>query len=274
MPIRGKPQLAASILLLIAGQSASWLSPVLHVQDGKYLTKALKDIPLVKSVRERLHAAWSELPLQVQEAPAYQDLRAFTIARFPGGAHMLPSPSRGLLLRRLCTAFEARSVLEVGTFTGYSALCFAEAGAQVLSIERCKLQAAAAREILTQTLPRRDISQAAVEVRRGFASDVLPELAGSETYDLIHLDAGMKSYMQFLDLALGGELLAESGVVLADNVLFRGMVTNASARVGGRFQRIAESLHSFNVRYLQEDPRTQGVILPHDDGLAVIWPRT
>ena len=71
-------------MLLIAGQSASWLSPVLHVQDGKYLTKALKDIPLVKSVRERLHAAWSELPLQVQEAPAYQDLRAFTIARFPG----------------------------------------------------------------------------------------------------------------------------------------------------------------------------------------------
>ena len=73
-------------------------------------------------------------------------------------------------------------------------------------------------------------SRILAEVRRGFASDVLPELAGSETYDLIHLDAaarieqssnvaqyrcwtrtaqGMKSYMQFLDLALG-RLMASS----------------------------------------------------------------
>ena len=93
-------------------------------------------------------------------------------------------------------------------------------------------------------------------------------------------------YEEFLDLTLD-DLLAEDGMVLADNVLFRGMVTavpegrrprRPEETVPGpqesevkRFRDIAEKLHAFNVRFLEDDPRTEGLILDQDDGLGIIW---
>ena len=89
----------------------------------------------------------------------------------------------------------------------------------------------------------------------------------------------MKHYSHFLDLSLDSKLLKSDGLVLADNVLFRGLVGRGPDAEGGcsggrpkrRMQEIAEALHQFNVKFLEEDPRTDGVILEEDDGLAVIW---
>jgi predicted O-methyltransferase YrrM len=87
-------------------------------------------------------------------------------------------------------------------------------------------------------------------------------------------------YEEFLDLTLD-DLLAEDGMVLADNVLFRGMVTavpegrrpeeTAQESEVKRFRDIAEKLHAFNLRFLEDDPRTEGLILDQDDGLGIIW---
>ena len=86
-------------------------------------------------------------------------------------------------------------------------------------------------------------------------------------------------YEEFLDLTLD-DLLAD-GMVLADNVLFRGMVTavpegrgpeeTAQESEAKRFWDIAEKLHAFNLRFLVDDPRTEGLILDQDDGLGIIW---
>lgn len=91
----------------------------------------------------------------------------------------------------------------------------------------------------------------------------------------------LQGYQQFLDLALDAGLLAQNGLVLADNVLFRGLVAKVPQRncteVGQsstRLGSIAEKLHRFNLHFLQEDPRTEGLILNQDDGLAIIWRRS
>eukprot|EP00438_Fugacium_kawagutii_P025506 Skav224843 [mRNA] locus=scaffold3408:323843:324691:+ [translate_table: standard] len=197
---------------------------------------------------------WSE----VREPQIYQHLRATTAERFPNGAHMLPSSSRGRLLTKLAAAAGGGKILEVG--------------AQVVTIERCRVQAEAAREFL---------QGAPVLVLEGLAQQVLPQLAAAPScYDVIHLDGAMKSYEDFLNLALEGGLLAEHGMVLADNVLFRGIVTAVSKFKGGcnpleveetRLHDIARKLHAFNLRFLHDDVRTEGLILDQDDGLAIIW---
>ena len=91
----------------------------------------------------------------------------------------------------------------------------------------------------------------------------------------------LQGYQQFLDLALDASLLAQNGLVLADNVLFRGLVAKVPQRnctefgqSSTRLRGIAEKLHRFNLHFLQEDPRTEGLILNQDDGLAIIWRRS
>ena len=212
--------------------------------------------------------------IEVDEPEMYKELRRYTQDLFPGGVHMLPSNARGRLLKRLVTTDCAMKVLEVGTFTGYSALCFAEAGAKVMTLERCPIQAEAAREFLENSGAKHRI-----RVLQGLAQELLPRL-GSQ-FEVIHLDGSMKSYQQFLDLALDASLLAQNGLVLADNVLFRGLVAKVPQRnctefgqSSTRLRGIAEKLHRFNLHFLQEDPRTEGLILNQDDGLAIIWRRS
>ena len=95
-----------------------------------------------------------------------------------------------------------------------------------------------------------------MEVREGLAQDLLQErvLELREPFDLIHLDGSMKCYEDFLERILASDLLTKSGVALADNVLFRGLVRQAGGT--GRLKRIARSLHDFNVKFMQEDPRS------------------
>ena len=89
--------------------------------------------------------------------------------------------------------------------------------------------------------------------------------------------AVFQGYETFLNLTLEADLLAEDGLVLADNVLFRGMVTAVGAEVSSpasaRLRDIARKLHAFNLRFLGslDDSRTEGLILEEDDGLAIIW---
>lgn len=91
-----------------------------------------------------------------------------------------------------------------------------------------------------------------MEVREGLAQESVLQLR--EPFDLIHLDGSMKCYDEFLEQILESDLLTQSGVVLADNVLFRGLVRQASG--SGRLRRIGRSLHAFNVRFMQEDARS------------------
>ncbi|CAE8590504.1 unnamed protein product, partial [Polarella glacialis] len=242
---------------------------------------------------------------------------------------------QGLLLQWLCRAFQVKTALELGTFTGYSTLCMALVGVRVVSIERSAGQAAVAREFLERAACRLEGLRPGninnnssnnnsnnnssnnnsnnnnsnnndndnnnnnnllglMDLRVGDARALLPALqaallqpalfvAEGQHFDLVYIDADKKSYPSYYNLALRGGLVNPSGILLADNVLFRGHVLArhaaeppAQAEQGSpgdaRNQRIAAALDAFNCLALAGS-QTEGVILPGKDGLAVAWHR-
>ena len=215
------------------------------------------------------------------EPPAFAALREETRALYPGGAHMVSGAQQGRLLHTLVRLSRASRVLEVGSFTGYAALWMAlalPAGGSLLSLERDDRAAAVA---------RRHLAAAGVadrtEVRLGDALDSLDALpAHSAPFDLVFLDADKKRYGDYYELLLSRGLLAPDGLLLADNVLWKGQVVDLllpstlrardAAGVDGRTRRglaLRDSLHGFNLR-VAADPRTRQLMLPLRDGLTCI----
>lgn len=133
-----------------------------------------------------------------------------------------------------------------------------------------------------------------IELRRGPAMDTLRQLRTDidedrrVPYDMVFLDADKRSYREYYDYLIGSRLLKVGGVILADNVLFKGLVTNSPGYSGGggngavaqqdkkplnywkrRHQDIADALHEFN-EYVNKDDRSSVVLLPLRDGLSII----
>jgi predicted O-methyltransferase YrrM len=133
-----------------------------------------------------------------------------------------------------------------------------------------------------------------IELRRGPAMDTLRQLRTDidegrrVPYDMVFLDADKRSYREYYDYLIGSRLLKVGGVILADNVLFKGLVTNSPGCSGGggngavaqpekkplnywkrRHQDIADALHEFN-DYVNKDDRSSVVLLPLRDGLSII----
>lgn len=153
----------------------------------------------------------------------------------------------------------ARSIVEVGTNIGYGAIVLARAaGAEgrVFTIENDPEAVAIARGYIE----RAGLS-ARIEVRQ---ADALAALAAYEgEIDLVYIDCVKEHYPAYLDLVL--PKLAPRGVVLADNVLWKGLV--AAEDVPPHESARVEALRAFN-RSVVSDPRLRGVVLPLGDGLA------
>jgi len=165
-----------------------------------------------------------------------------------------------------------KRVLEIGCFTGYSALAFADALKDVPDAE-----------ITTLDLPNigSKFARAAFEKRKavsphpnmtlieGRAMDTLPTLAGKQ-YDLIFIDADKPSYPAYLDIILNLNLLVEGGVVIADNILRSGLVADATENNPHSqnlpYKAQSRSLDEYNKKVLR-DVRLENVILPVFDGL-------
>ncbi|MFI6599336.1 O-methyltransferase [Nonomuraea sp. NPDC050536] len=126
---------------------------------------------------------------------------------------MMIGPVEGALLAMLVAMVRPQRILEIGTFTGYSALCMAEAmppGCRIVTLEADARTAAIAREHIAAS-PYAD----RIEIWEGLALDALPKLEGP--FDLVFLDADRPSYIRYLDLLV--PLLGEHGFIVVDNVL-------------------------------------------------------
>ncbi|CAM9393387.1 unnamed protein product, partial [Heterosigma akashiwo] len=195
---------------------------------------------------------------------------------------MVSGHLQGALLTALARLTGARRVLEVGTFTGYSALCFARGlppadgdgdgggggGGRVVTLEVDAEAAAVARKNFEN-----DPHGLKVQLKHGKALDIFPELVASkEQYDIIFIDGDKKKYIEYYDLILQNGLLSKGGIILADNVLYKGGVIphQTSEEAGEEFsfsedkkekrqQKIAESLHAFN-KHVKADKRTEQVL--------------
>ena len=174
---------------------------------------------------------------------------------------MLSGHVEGAFLRMLVGLTRARRVLEVGMFTGYSALAMAEALAPGGRLVACEVDERAA------SIGREAFAAAgvAVDVRVADAATTLQQLAADdETFDLVFVDADKSGYTGYLDAVLDLGLLADGGVVCVDNTLLQGEPW-AEATPSANGAAIAD----FNER-LAADPRVEQVLLPLRDGVTLV----
>ena len=150
-----------------------------------------------------------------------------------------------------------RVILEIGTYTGYSALCMAE-GLQ----PNGKLITIDINEELEDRV-RRYFHQAGLEdridYRIGDARQVLRSL--DETFDLVFIDADKENYAQYFDLVIDRVNL--NGIILADNVLWSGKVLDEKP------DKDTRAILEFNDK-IQRDPRVENVLLPIRDGMMMM----
>ena len=202
-------------------------------------------------------------------SPALDNLEARTRLEPWGGRleqEMLSGHVEGAFLRMLVAITGARRVLEVGMFTGYSALAMAEAlpaGGRLVACEVDERAVAIAREAFTTTP-----SGSQVEVRVGDGAATLCELgAEGEQFDLVFIDADKGGYAGYLDAVLDLELLAPSGVICVDNTLLQGE-PYAPATPGSPSDNGAV-IADFNARLVADD-RVEQVLLPLRDGVTLV----
>ena len=173
---------------------------------------------------------------------------------------MVVGPLEGAFLKVMAQLVRARRVLEVGTFTGYSALCLAEAlpeSGRVLTCEIDPHSAAMAREYFA-----RSPHGSKIELRMGPALETLRSQTGP--FDLIFIDADKVNYLNYYRRAR--ELVAETGVILIDNVLWSGDVLRRPAPDAST--AVIQELN----QTIAADPGVTAVLVTIRDGVFVVRP--
>jgi predicted O-methyltransferase YrrM len=173
-------------------------------------------------------------------------------------AHMLSGHVQGRFLSFISKIIQPKHILEIGTFTGYSALCLAEglsADGQLHTIELRQEDAETAIKNFKVT-ERNNL----IHLHVGDAKDIIPTLPYE--WDLVFIDADKVSYIEYYELAL--KQLSKKGVIIADNVLFHGQVLEEPV-IG----KNAIAIEAFN-KHVAGDPRVEQVILTIRDGLLLI----
>ncbi|GMI37393.1 hypothetical protein TeGR_g390 [Tetraparma gracilis] len=212
------------------------------------------------------------------EPPLLSSLRSATAAAFPHAQHMLSGSLQGRLLRALAGLKGGGRALEIGTFTGYASLCLAE-DRRVREVVTCEIDGEAA-GVAREHFGRAEAGKK-IRLEVGPAMDTLRKLEaeGGEPFDIVFIDADKRGYRGYVEALLSGSLLAPDALLLADNVLFKGLVLNSlpAAKAGrkklsywaARHQDIADDLHGFN-EWVNEDPRVEATLVPLRDGITII----
>ncbi|MEY4135030.1 MAG: O-methyltransferase [Saprospiraceae bacterium] len=169
---------------------------------------------------------------------------------------MMSGRLQGGLLRLLSSLLRPRVALEIGTFTGYGALCLAEGIASDGVLHT--IEANPELEQIIRKYIRIAGKEAVVQLHIGRAQAVIPTLPGF--FDLVFIDAGKQDYAVYYDLII--ERVAPGGLILADNVLWGGKVLDP---VPDQDTRI---MQGFN-EVLAADPRVEALMLPLRDGLTI-----
>lgn len=175
---------------------------------------------------------------------------------------MLSGAVQGRLLTILAEVSNARKVLEIGTFTGYSATCLAYGLPEDGHIDTLEINDE------LEDLIRKGWSRAGVDgkisLHIGDARKTLATLEGP--YDLVYIDANKREYSEYYDLVF--DLVRPGGLILADDVLWDGKLWQDPVPQDRQTQGIA----AFNDKVMA-DPRVESVLLPIRDGLNVIRKR-
>jgi caffeoyl-CoA O-methyltransferase len=207
---------------------------------------------LVNILAENYVAAFS-----MEEDTLLQEVNAYTMQHHRH-AHMLSGKVQGDFLTIISRLLQPKRVLEVGTFTGYSALCLAKGlqpGGKLYTLELREEDAATARGYFERSMYKDQI-----QLLVGNAKSIIPTL--DETWDIVFIDADKSGYIDYYELIL--PFIKINGIIIADNVLFHGQVLEQE--ISGKN---AKAVHAFN-QHVKNDRRTEQVLLTVRDGLSII----
>jgi len=171
---------------------------------------------------------------------------------------MLSGHLQGRLLAMLSHMIRPRRILEIGTYTGYSALCLAEGLAEdgrVLTIDKNEELESIARRYWAEA-PH----GARIDLHIGRASDIIPTL--DETFDLVFIDADKENYGLYYDLVF--DKVRPGGFILSDNVLWSGKVVEPVKPA----DKDTQAVIAFNQK-IHQDPRVENLLLPVRDGVLI-----
>ncbi|MGD9725774.1 MAG: O-methyltransferase [Nitrospiraceae bacterium] len=175
-------------------------------------------------------------------------------------AQMIVGPLEGAVLKMMVRLVGAARVLELGMFTGYSALCFAEALPEEGVVVTCEVDEQAA-AIARRYFARSPVGRK-IRVEMGPALDTIRRL--TDPFDVIFIDADKQNYVNYYRRAL--ELLAPGGVILIDNVLWDGDVVRQPPP-----DERTQAIQELN-RVVAADSTVNAVMLTVRDGLFVVKP--
>lgn len=199
--------------------------------------------------------------ISVHSSPENEILEAITRDTYVHvlNPHMLSGHVQGRVLSMISYMIRPKRILELGTFTGYSALCFAEGlseGGELITIEHNdELEEAIRRNLSRSPLGER------IKLVIGDCSSVIGELEGP--FELVFIDADKREYCSYLESVY--PLVAKGGFILADNTLWDGHIIDPAYDK----DKQTLGLRAFNDK-LKEDDRFEQVILPLRDGLTLI----
>lgn len=179
-------------------------------------------------------------------------------------ARMLSGPSQGEFLRLLVKMTGARRVLELGTFTGYSAICLASALPKDGHLDTLEVNDEL-EDLILEGFERAGLSEI-ILLHIGDCKQTLAQMVVSDDsglYDIVYIDANKREYCEYYDLVF--DMVRPGGLILADNVLWDGKVCQDPLPQDRQTLGIA----AFN-DMVSRDSRVESVILPLRDGLNII----
>jgi predicted O-methyltransferase YrrM len=172
---------------------------------------------------------------------------------------MLSGHLQGRFLSFISKLQQPKLIVEIGTYTGYSALCLAEglhSEGKLISIDVNEETSAFAKSFIAKTEYANKI-----ELILADAKEYVTTI--TEPIDLVFIDADKKNYLAYYHLVI--DKLNKGGLIIADNVLWSGKITMPETTM----DKETLALHQFN-RFIQQDARVENILLPIRDGLMVV----
>jgi caffeoyl-CoA O-methyltransferase len=170
---------------------------------------------------------------------------------------MLSGHLQGRLLSMISHMIKPRRILEIGTYTGYSAVCLAEGlahGGRLITIDINEELEDHVRQYFQLAVP-----EGVIDYRIGNALEIIPSLNGP--FDLVFIDADKENYARYYDLVFKHVPLG--GIILADNVLWSGKVLDEKP------DKDTRAILAFNQKIHQDD-RVENLLLPVRDGILMV----
>lgn len=172
-------------------------------------------------------------------------------------SRMLSGHLQGKVLSFISKLVNPTNILEIGTYSGYSALCLAEGlkkDGLLITIDPNEET-----NLMAQDFFSRSVNANNIQLITGKAYDVIPQL--KQTFDLVFIDADKKNYNLYYDLVI--DKVTTGGVIIADNVLWSGKVLD------DKKDEDTQIIHNFNKK-VNEDKRVSNLLLPIRDGLMIL----